>query len=205
MKRFFERLKNKCCRYRLQKYMTAEKRETSLSDNGAYPALCYAASKDERFFRDFKRNPIYNAILEHVSQNQGSEYLDVISSNSESIFTDSDWDNFLLNDSLGNPRTYNYSVNNRTRQCSPTTLRYVKVLQDILTLFDTKKIRKVGEIGVGYGGQCRILTSYIRSIENYSLIDLPEVLALSKKYIEKMNDKVPVSIGGGAFQKRLAS
>lgn len=68
---------------------------------------------------------------------------------------------------------------------SPTTLRYVKVLQDIMTLFDVEKIRRIVEIGVGYGGQCRILVKYLKNVEKYYLFDLPEVLQLSRTWLKK--------------------
>lgn len=44
----------------------------------------------------------------------------------------------------------------------------------------------VREIGIGYGGQCRLLTSHLETPELYRLIDLPEVLGLSKKYLGQL-------------------
>lgn len=176
---------------RLNKYMVSKGRKTSMSDDNAYPALCHAASEDEKFFRDFRRNFIYNRVLEHVPQYQGQEYLDVIKRNDKLKFTDADWDNFRKNDLYGNPRVYSYEINNRTMALSPTTLRYAKVLQDIVTLFDTDKLKKIAEIGIGYAGQCRVLTSYF-TVDSYTLFDLPEVLGLAKKYLGKFGstDKI---------------
>lgn len=176
---------------RLNKYMVSKGRKTSMSDDNAYPALCHAASEDEKFFRDFRRNFIYNRVLEHVPQYQGQEYLDVIKRNEKLKFTDADWDNFRKNDLYGNPRVYSYEINNRTMALSPTTLRYAKVLQDIVTLFDTNKLKKIAEIGIGYAGQCRVLTSYF-AVDSYTLFDLPEVLGLAKKYLGKFGstDKI---------------
>lgn len=170
---------------KLNKYMVSKGRKTSMSDDNAYPALCHAASEDENFFKDFRRNFIYNRVLEHVPQYQGQEYLDVMNENDKLKFTDADWDNFRKNDLYGNPRVYPYEINGRTLVLSPTTLRYAKVLQDIVTLFDTGAIKKVAEIGIGYAGECRVLTSYLSGIESYSLFDLPEVLGLAKKYLSK--------------------
>lgn len=162
--------------------MTAQGRRTSASDNDYYPALCRAASKESSFFKDFRRNLVYNKILENVSEEDGQRCLDVIAKNKVK-FTAADWDNFFKNDSIGAPRTFPYHIDGRTLSAPPTTARYAKVLQDILVLFDTEKIRSVSEIGVGYGGQCGILTSYLKRLEHYRLFDLPEVLALTERYL----------------------
>ena len=172
---------------RLSKYMQSKGRRTSMSDDDAYPALCYAASVDDCYFRDFRRNFIYNRILEHVTQELGQEYLDVILRRERPKFSRREWDEFCKNDLYGNPRKFPYEIkgDGHTRKVSPTTLRYIKVLQDIMMLFDTKQIETAAEIGVGYGGECRILTSCLTGIRKYYLFDLPEVLGLAEKYLAK--------------------
>ena len=42
------------------------------------------------------------------------------------------------------------------------------------------------EIGGGYGGQCVIIKKYL-NISSYSIVDLNEPLALTKKYLTKLN------------------
>jgi len=69
---------------------------------------------------------------------------------------------------------------------SPSTLRYVKVLADILNLYPPLHLADIVEIGGGYGGQCMTIKSYI-NVKSYTIIDLPEVLALTKKYLERQN------------------
>lgn len=108
---------------------------TSISDNMRYPMFCYRASKEDAEFKNFKRNPIYNSILEHVSPQQGNAYLDIALKNSELHLSAQDWKYILQNDSIGNPRTAQYTVGNEQITCSPTTLRYIKVLSDISKLF----------------------------------------------------------------------
>ncbi len=190
--RYTDKLAYKYNYNKLNKYMVSKGRKTSMSDDNAYPAFCHAASEDDKFFKDFRRNFIYNRVLEHVPQYQGQEYLDVINKNNKLKYTEADWDNFAKNDLYGNPRMFSYEVNGKSRILSPTTLRYAKVLQDIVTLFDTDKIKSIAEIGIGYAGQCRILTSYVPGIESYSLFDLPEVLKLAKKYLSNFGstDKI---------------
>lgn len=65
---------------------------------------------------------------------------------------------------------------------SPTTIRYAKVLCDILSMFDTAGIHSIAEIGIGYGGQCRLIRSKLPQAM-YTLVDLPEVLGLAEKYL----------------------
>ena len=135
-------------------------RNTSISDNNRYPQYCYLASKNDEEFKNFKRNPIYNAILEHLNAEQGAAYLELILNDYNFRLTDEQWEDILLNDSLGNPRRFSYEFGNKILTCSSTTLRYTKVLMDIVALFDVDKIKSVAEVGIGYGGQCRILNAH---------------------------------------------
>src|SRR5262245_29139253 len=98
---------------------------TSVSDNQAFPNFCLQACSDYRRFNYFRRNPIYNQILEHVSESQGAEYLKLISQDADVLKA---IDKFRENDDWGNPRTFKYPG---VGVFSPTTLRYIKVLVDL--------------------------------------------------------------------------
>jgi putative sugar O-methyltransferase len=54
----------------------------------------------------------------------------------------------------------------------------------MIDIYTTLDDFKVIEIGVGYGGQCKILCDYF-NIKSYDLVDLPEVLRLTEKYLSK--------------------
>ena len=56
---------------------------TSLSDNQVFPNFCLKASNDLEVFNSFRQHPAYTPILEHVSPNQGKQYLDEISKDKE--------------------------------------------------------------------------------------------------------------------------
>lgn len=155
---------------------------TSISDGGEYPLLCYIASNDDKTFRTFKRNFIYRQILEHVSQKQGQQYLDVL--NEHNIFSLNDWQEFSQNDLYGSPVRFSYEICGSKIKLSPTTLRYAKVLCDILTKFNASEIKSIAEIGAGYGGQCRLIRCKIPEAK-YTLFDLPEVLGLDEKFLCK--------------------
>ena len=150
---------------------------TSLSDNRAYPNICLKASNSSRHFNNFRSNKVYNEILEHVSEQQGREYLDLIKKDAD-IFRK--MDTFKENDKYGNPRVSHYPS---IGTISPTTLRYIKVLADLKALFGTMDNLDIVEIGAGYGGQCRIISSYFKP-DAYCLIDIKPALMLAKRFLD---------------------
>lgn len=153
---------------------------SSISDATRYPLFCYLASKDDRIFSTFKHSRIYRRILEHVSEKQGHEYLDVIGE--YDTLTAEDWQDFAKNDLYGSPIQFTYNIHGQSMTLSPTTIRYAKVLCDILSMYDTSSIKSIAEIGIGYGGQCRLIRSKLHGAM-YTLFDLPEVLGLAEKYL----------------------
>ena len=153
---------------------------TSISDMERYPLVCYLASKDDRMFSTFKRNKIYRRVLEHVTEKEGSEYLSVI--NEYGLLNVQDWQEFAKNDLYGSPIQFTYDIQGRSITLSPTTIRYAKVLSDIISMFDISSIKSIAEIGIGYGGQCRLIRSKLPEA-GYALFDLPEVLGLAEKYL----------------------
>ena len=50
----------------------------SASDNGKYPELALKAATESNVFSIFRRHHKYTEILEHVTRNQGQEYLKII-------------------------------------------------------------------------------------------------------------------------------
>ena len=60
-------------------------RASSVSYNRAYSQLCIQASREDDVFADCRRNPIYNEILEHVSEQRGEQYLDLIACDVENF------------------------------------------------------------------------------------------------------------------------
>lgn len=150
---------------------------TSLSDNQAYPQVCIKAGIDYRIFNKFRRHPIYNEVLEHVSEGQGEEYLQLISNDSDIL---GEIDTFKLNDDYGSPMMCEYSG---IGMISPTTLRYIKVLADLKRHFRTLDNLSICEIGVGYGGQCRVINAYYKP-DRYCMVDIQPALALAQRYLD---------------------
>lgn len=158
---------------------------TSLSDNGRYPQVCLDATNDVATFRQFRRIRNYLAILEHVTEEDGAAYLGHVQRRPELVAA---LDRFRANDRHGMPRTFEYPPHGRF---SPTTLRYVKVLGDLLERFGPLDGMSVCEIGVGYGGQCRVVSEWCRPAE-YCLVDLRPALGLVERYLDQYVLRMPV-------------
>jgi len=168
------------------KYESADKFKTSITDNGEYPEFCDLAIHDDSLFNDFRRNPIYNYALEHDSEAQGTEYL----ASAQKLKNLSDYiEEFKKNDQVGNPITAFYDG---FGEISPTTTRYIKVLSDLQQEFGTLDNLNICEIGVGYGGLCRIIDSYFK-VRSYCLVDLGSVLRLAEKYLKQFQIHTPVN------------
>ncbi len=155
--------------------------KSSISDNGQYPIIVQEALNNEILFNSFKRHPWYTPILEHVSYDDGLKYLDIIEK--EYVFLLKNFEKYKTNDVIGNPLMYNYGT---FGDMSPTTLRYVKVIGDIINNFGSLDGLDIVEIGCGYGGQSKIIFDTY-NIKSYTFIDLPVVLELTKKYLERLN------------------
>ena len=126
----------------------------SLTDHSEYVELCHFASWNNESFSKFRSNPDYTPVLEHVSFEQGAEYLKFIPS-------DACFDEFKKNDLYGGPKVCDYPG---TGEISPTTLRYIKVLYDLEKFWGSLEGARGFEIGVGYGGQCRLCCDYFKKI-----------------------------------------
>ena len=150
----------------------------SESDNGRYVPFVEKATRDSKTFASFRRNPIYREILEHVDESTGNAYLKIILER-RTIKID-DIRECQANDTIGDPFVYRYAD---IGLISPTTLRYIKVASDLRELFGSEIGPQIAEIGVGYGGQCRVLDG-LSQLRHYHLFDLPPVLELASKYLE---------------------
>ena len=98
----------------------------TLQDDAALPYLraCLNASQSSDFFRQFKRDGAYRAVLEHVTLEDGKLYLDEIEIDYMDIL-----DEIKENVSLGDPITCDYE---KVGWISPTTVRYLKIRLTLL-------------------------------------------------------------------------
>ena len=149
------------------------------SDDGTYIASVKQAVESYCRFKNFKRDPAYCTVLEHVTQEQGKGYLDVLENRKDGILEQA-LNSVLMSDSLGNPRKFVYR---NFGPLSPTTLRYVKVASDLHSLFGCKIGADIAEIGGGYGGQM-LVCDKIFEFATYNIFDLYAVNQLIAKYLE---------------------
>lgn len=149
-----------------------------------YVKACENAFKDEEVFNNFKTLEDYRVILEHVDENLGREYYKHVV-NTDSDFMDQFYDKFTENDIQGNPTPCNYG----NHLLSPTTVRYIKNTLDISYLCKDIDVVRIAEVGGGYGGLCKTISSCC-DFDTYYQIDLPSVVKLQEKYL-KMFDISP--------------
>ncbi|UTF49340.1 putative sugar O-methyltransferase [Desulfomicrobium sp. ZS1] len=149
----------------------------------SYNEVCEWSIINDFVFSNFKKHPHYKKVLEHVTQEQGQEYLIEIKK-TKTINIKCAKNILAKNDMIGNTDIFDYGNEGKY---SPTTLRYAKVTSDIIDKFQICKEKlpiTIVEIGSGYGGQCLLLDQFI-NIKSYTLIDTSSALKLAKKYLEQ--------------------
>jgi|WetSurSiteA1Bulk_404760.scaffolds.fasta_scaffold01703_10 hypothetical protein len=144
-----------------------------------YLEKCKLFSNDEESFSNFRQDPDYKAILEggefivgrlHLLRMMNSYGEDIILNNIEK---------FKENDIYGNPSIYEYPVIGCT---CPSTLLYMSNSLDIAAFLGKFQLKKIVEVGGGFGGLCKAL-SIMYNFDTYIMIDLPEVIGLCKRYL----------------------
>ena len=89
------------------------------SENGRYAKAVSDLLKNQNNFDNFKVNKTYRAILEHVTEAQGSSYLEILRSRNDSML-EAGLRTVLVSDFVGNP--IKYSFPGIGIRLSPTTL-----------------------------------------------------------------------------------
>jgi hypothetical protein len=153
-------------------------RRSSVSDIASYRNACSRAARDPSTFSQFRRDPAYTEILEHVTPLVAAEAARIAL---ERFPAYRDYlEEFRRNDTCGGPFLHSFAD---IGAFAPTTLRYVKVLSDLETLFGDLSGWRIVEIGGGYGGQCRIIRARF-AVKSYTIYDLPEAAELASRYLE---------------------
>lgn len=159
-------------------------KKTSISDYAEFKKFCQISSEDDKIFENFKQNDEFKKILEHTSYDQGNGYIYEIMKNNNLEL--SKLDLLKNNDKIGGSTKYLYQE--PFFEVSPSTLRYIKVLNDLIYYFGDLSKLSIVEIGIGYGGQSKIIMDYFE-IEEYNYVDLPEVMNLTKRYLKDYNNR----------------
>jgi hypothetical protein len=154
---------------------------SSISDNYFFPSFCKKVVSSTEFW-NFRQNPALHEILEHVTYQEGANYIENI------IKLGFDYEfirKCVRQDNVGNPKVFNYE--NLGLTC-PSNLRYANVLGDLIVKFGNLDHFSIIEIGGGYGGLARLIRKFFPSIE-YTIIDLPEVLLLAERYLRESGNQ----------------
>lgn len=176
-----------------------------LHDNKGYTSYEQVVSqqiKKSIHDMDFKSNPDYCQVLEHVDQGFGYQYLGLIQQEfPESLDKLADF--IALNDKYGKP---NKCIVDKYH-CSPTSLRYF--YQALLILKHVKDLNltsiDIVEIGGGYGGLCLALYFLSREpqsavrINSYTICDLLPVMKLQEMYLSAFNISLSTEIKSGSI------
>lgn len=148
----------------------------SSSNEYKYLNVVNQAINDSKVFENFRSNPGYRDILEHVSDSLATKYYE----NIRKQLTHLEIVEFCkVIKNIGNPPMV--TINNTF--FNPTSLRYLNVALDIRSKFSNNVFENIVEIGAGYGGQALMLENFFK-IKNYTFIDLPEVNTLIEKFLK---------------------
>lgn len=145
----------------------------------------------------FKSNLSYTNILEHNTPEQGLEYLKCIEREFPEISYDDLREYVDVNDRWGGTTTSVFTTNkNKILGCSPSSLRYVHHALLILEDFKTSGCRQMVEVGCGYGGLFLAINAFQDkfgiSVDQYNMVDLPDVCNLVNKYLKMNKDHIRV-------------
>ena len=147
----------------------------------------------------FKRNETYRGMLEHVSTEFGTQYLQAIQAFTQ--FSLEDIGAFsTLNDSIGSPLKSDY----KGLSISPSNLRYIFQSHLILTHLRSLDLPQIDivEVGGGYGGLCLALYHFAEKygvkINSYSIVDLTDPSRLQKLYLSQIAPSLSVEFVNAA-------
>lgn len=140
-----------------------------------YVSVCKEFMDDAKF-KNFRRNPDYQIILEGNNLGMAVASMFSFEKTNGLEFLKENTKKFKRNDTVGNPKLI------KGYKLSPSTLRYANVAWNIKNLLKDFKPKRIIEIGAGYGGLCRILSS-LYDFDEYTIVDLPEAEKLTEKYL----------------------
>lgn len=142
-----------------------------------YLKKCKLFAQNDVAFESFRQDEDYIKILEGKDPNVGILYLNKM--RDKYGINPSLMNKFKENDIYGKPILSNYEGVN---QINHNTIMYAYHTMDMRRFMGLYQPERVIEIGGGYGGMCKVFSSIYR-FEEYVLVDLPEPLALCKKYL----------------------
>ena len=145
-----------------------------------YSAAVNKAIDEDSSFQNFKSDPHYNSIVGMCNELQAKRWLERAEKEFPQVIEKIE--TFKRNDIIGNPALWD---SKKYGMISADTMHRINTLCDIEKYFGGLNGKNVVEIGVGYGGLCFALSSFY-DIKSYELVDLDNVVELSKKYLSTL-------------------
>lgn len=143
-----------------------------------YRRMMAKAAADDATFAAFRRLPGVSDVIEGVPDCVGQGYhaklLDKLGLQILSL----EWPRITRNDEQGSPKLLDFPAG----RASSTTMRYAWNVVDMRERGVLLDGADVVEVGGGYGGLCRMVHAYHKP-RSYTIVDLPEALALAKRYL----------------------
>lgn len=169
-------------------FASCEKKEKKQSprclyDCTVFAEACAKAVRNEKSFASFKQDPYLTLLWENHTYEDGKESLRIITEKYPGLVEK--LEAFRHVDRIGSPRTYAYGKNG---DFSPSTLRLIAMTGDLHEKVGGLEGAHVIQIGAGFGSWCQILSAMYR-FESYTIVDLPEQLALAEKCLNEMGVK----------------
>lgn len=151
--------------------------DSSILDNRKYRDFCLSAATKPENFKRFRSNWTMFYAMENRDFESGRQYLETVLAQTPHYRKSLDL--FRQSDLTGDPLVFDYPDGGLF---SPCTLRYLKYLSDCEVRFGSFDSKIIAEIGGGYGGLCKLFFDRF-DVKSYVLIDLPEPLALAKRFL----------------------
>jgi putative sugar O-methyltransferase len=156
------------------------RRRSSITDNGWWSKFCARNAADDKRFAKFRRAFRHRLIVEATPPAEARLHMARLlrqTPHYAALF-----DKFVTLDRLGAPRMTQFA---RDVWFAPNTVRYMRYLSDCEARFGALDGATVVEIGIGFGGQCKIFFDRFQ-IGKYILIDLPGPIALARRVLTEV-------------------
>lgn len=148
-----------------------------------YVEFCKKIVTDGMIYDGFRSATDFTNVIVSGEEWQGIAYVDKIMKEYKYILKKIE--KLRKNDSIGHPKMYNFK---NIGMFSPLTLRHINSYCEIKKEFGGFENKNIIEIGSSYGGLCNIINILCNNEYNsYTLVDIPEVLELSKKFLKDLN------------------
>lgn len=142
-----------------------------------YLKVCREAFENDDKFSNFRREPIYQMIVDNGNEEGALRLQKYIESHYPHLLDHK----FKNIDDYGNPVTYEFNK----EKYSNSKVRYLKIIGEIEEYLNTD-FENVFEIGGGFGGFAYMFFEYFLP-QSYNIFDLEEVGYLQHKFVKNLD------------------